>query len=84
MTGARPGFEAELRRLRKGEALYAPDLLGRLGPTMRQLAGIAGDDDAPTARRKVAAWLTPDRFGDVRCVFRHLRQGLGHGVRWET
>jgi hypothetical protein len=58
MTGGRPGFEAELRRLRKGEALYAPDLLGRLGPTMRQLAGIAGADDAPTARRKVAAWLT--------------------------
>jgi hypothetical protein len=42
--------------------------------------------DAPTAMlyqpEPVATIVVPDRFGEVQASFRHMRPGLGYGVRW--
>src|SRR5262249_46214569 len=50
-------LEDELRRLRRGEGIYAADLDLRLGPTLRRLAAAAEGDDTAVLRRKLADWI---------------------------
>lgn len=48
----------ELKTLRKGLGLTAPDLLGKVGPTLRQAAGVQPDDTSGMARRKVVKLIS--------------------------
>jgi hypothetical protein len=56
VTGHGP-LEDELRRLRRGEGIYAADLDLRVGPTLRRLTAAAEGDDSAVLRRKLADWL---------------------------
>ncbi|ANZ42109.1 hypothetical protein BBK82_45440 [Lentzea guizhouensis] len=59
----------ELRRLRRGPGVHAPDLKDALGPVLRQLCDLTEFDGSETVRRKVGEWVrdvTEDLPPDVR------------------
>ena len=56
MTG-QGALEDELRRLRRGEGIYAADLEVRVGPKLRLLTAVAEGDDTAVLRRKLADWI---------------------------
>src|SRR5215211_4672353 len=59
-------IRAEIRSLRKGRGVLTADLYGRLGPNLRELAGVASRDSGALRRALVeelvgcAAQLAPD------------------------
>ncbi|HSV67221.1 MAG TPA: hypothetical protein VLJ59_15090 [Mycobacteriales bacterium] len=48
----------ELKVLRKGRGLYAPKIDAQVGPALRTLCGIDGDDDAAVMRQKLVDRLS--------------------------
>jgi hypothetical protein len=48
---------SELKSLRKGRGVFASRIRERVGPDLRVMCGIAGDDDPATIRRKLVARL---------------------------
>src|SRR5712691_1221885 len=51
----------ELKTLRKGRALYGPNLSERVGPALRELCGVLDGDRPIDARRKITERL--ERLG---------------------
>lgn len=47
----------ELKRLRKGRGVHAPNIAARVGPGLRQLCGIRADDGPGVVRDRVSARL---------------------------
>jgi hypothetical protein len=52
-----PELVVELKALRKGRGLQTVRLADQVGPALRQLCGVAGNDDSATIRDKVARRL---------------------------
>ncbi len=86
------GIVEELRRLRRGAGVHAPDLEERLGPVMLRVCGVEASDSSQDVRRKVTARLAVAARGlppssrlaaeaalatDPECQFRFLKDRMG-------
>jgi len=83
----------ELKRLRKGRGVHAPNIVDRAGPGLRRLCGIRPDDSAATVRARLMTTLReladrlPEDLGLALLVQLGLReaanqQTLGERLDW--
>lgn len=69
MTGPPAGPLVELKALRKGRGVFAPQLADHVGPVLRGVCGVGDRDDTATIRRKLIERLSelaaalPDDLG---------------------
>lgn len=82
-NGAVPGLMAELKILRRGRGVHAPEIGDRVGPALRDVCGIVRDDTPAVVRQKVADRLVvlADRLPDDLKVAVLAAFGLADGAR---
>ncbi|WP_305779085.1 hypothetical protein [Nocardia nova] len=77
----------ELKQLRRGHGLRAPDVVERIGPGLCRVCGIAPHDSTAEARRKLALKITqecsrlPEPLGRAAVVALALDNGSNHASR---
>lgn len=58
MTVSADQLMEDLKRLRRGRGLHAPNLDQLVGPALRELCGIAAGSGAEVARERIRGWVT--------------------------